>query len=113
MESRRRSKQLQELCVGVVPGRRVARLVFIDGEASADDFARLADRGDIARGDRLHHDVADGGGFHRAGYHASAAGVGRGLAEQLVLRSPADHVDRFDAAAVAALFAESAPENLH
>ena len=40
-------------------------------------------------------EVADGRGFDRAGHHAAAAGVGRGLAELAVLRAAADNVDRF------------------
>ena len=70
--------------VGVVDRRRRSRLVGRDLERAAHDVARLGERADVAEGQRLHEDVAGGGGLDRSRHDRAAGGVGRELAQQPV-----------------------------
>lgn len=90
---------LRQLMRGASPGVASLRLIRHWIEAAADDVPRRGDVGDVACGDRLHEDVADGGRFDRAGEDRALAGVRRHLTEEPVLRSAADDVDLIDALA--------------
>ncbi len=81
----------------------VSRGILFDGERLAHDLSGIRNRADGAGGNRLHHEVADGGGFDGAGDDAAARGIGGHLAEAAVLRAAADDMDRLDPAAASKL----------
>ena len=81
------------LVVGGIPDGLVLRLVFHQLNGVGDDLAHLPDVADDAGGLGLHHDVADGGAFLRAGEHGGSRAVGGELVEELVERTAADDVE--------------------
>ena len=91
--------KLFETLVGVIPRRRLPGPVFLNFEAGADDFSRLGDAANGALSYGLRDDVANCGGFDRAGHNAAIGGVGGHLAKQRVLGTTADDVNRLDAIA--------------
>jgi hypothetical protein len=64
-----------------------------------DDLAGLGEGAQVAEGDRLEGQVAEGRGLHRTAFHGKAGGVGSGLVQQVVAAASADHVDAGDALA--------------
>jgi hypothetical protein len=89
------SRQPLKHSISRFPGFSVfRRLILLYRERVADDFSGFGDVADRAGGHGLHHHVADGGGFDRAGDDAAVAGVGGELAELPVEGAAADDVDR-------------------
>lgn len=70
----------------------ILRFVAREREGARDEFPRGGETGETAQRDGLHEHVAEGRGFHGAGQHGDAEGVGRELVEQHVLAAAAHDV---------------------
>ena len=68
----------------------------LDGKRFFDDLAQMLARFDVAEGERLDEDVADGGGLDRTGDDLHAGGIGGELVEELAAAAAADDVEFLD-----------------
>src|SRR5437762_6519685 len=81
----RRSGEFYEAGECFDPLRRIFRVEEDGFEGRADKLARGGERGEMAEGDGLEDDVAEGGSFGGASNHRATGGVGGKLVQERVL----------------------------